>query len=53
VKCLALANVAELDRKIAEMKNYAQHTFAALADRCQGDKRPECPIFDELEATMH
>jgi MerR family transcriptional regulator, copper efflux regulator len=52
VKRLALANVAELDRKIAEMKTI-RNTIAALADRCQGDKRPECPILDELEATMH
>lgn len=52
VKRLALANVAELDRKIAEMMAI-RNAIAGLADRCHGDKRPECPILDELEATTH
>ncbi len=48
VKRLALAHVAELDRKIAEMKAI-RNTIADLAARCHGDQRPECPILEELE----
>jgi MerR family copper efflux transcriptional regulator len=50
VKRLALARVAELDRKIAELTTI-RNTIADLARRCRGDQRPECPILDELEAT--
>jgi Cu(I)-responsive transcriptional regulator len=52
VKRLALAHVAELDRKIAEMKAI-RDTVANLAERCHGDQRPECPILDELETPRH
>lgn len=48
VKRLALAHVAELDRKIAELASIRE-TLAELARRCRGDQRPECPILDELE----
>jgi MerR family copper efflux transcriptional regulator len=48
VKRLALAHVAELDRKIAELKAI-RNTIADLAARCHGDQRPECPILEELE----
>ncbi len=47
VKRLALAHAAELDdkaRAIAEMSRALRH----LADRCGGDRRPHCPILDEL-----
>jgi DNA-binding transcriptional MerR regulator len=47
VKRLALAHAAELDgkaRAIAEMSRALRH----LADRCDGDHRPHCPILDEL-----
>ena len=50
VKKLALLQVATLDRKIAEMTN-VRNTIAALAKRCHGNDRPECPILDELEGT--
>lgn len=49
VKRLALAHVADLDRKIAELKQ-VRNTIAELARRCQGGERPECPILDDLEA---
>lgn len=52
VKRLALAHVAELDRKISEMKAI-RDTIANLAERCHGDQRPECPILDELETASH
>ena len=49
VKRLALAHVAELDHKIAELARI-RDTLAELARRCHGDQRPECPILEELEA---
>ena len=52
VKRLALAHVAELDRKIAELTQI-RDTIADLAERCHGDQRPQCPILDELEAPVH
>ncbi|MDE2468360.1 MAG: Cu(I)-responsive transcriptional regulator [Bradyrhizobium sp.] len=52
VKRLALAHVAELDRKIAEMKAI-RDTIANLAERCHGDQRPDCPILEELETPSH
>ena len=47
VEALALAHVAELERKLASlqaMKDTLQH----LATSCHGDDRPECPILDRL-----
>jgi MerR family copper efflux transcriptional regulator len=49
VKRLALAHVADLDRKIAELTRI-RDTIAELARRCHGDRRPECPILDDLES---
>jgi MerR family copper efflux transcriptional regulator len=48
VKRLALDHVAEIDAKIAAlvaMRNAVQE----LADACDGDHRPECPILRDLE----
>ncbi|HTT02745.1 MAG TPA: Cu(I)-responsive transcriptional regulator [Steroidobacteraceae bacterium] len=50
VKRLALARVAEIERKIAEL-TAVRNTIAELARRCRGDERPECPILEELETT--
>ena len=50
VKRLALTHVAELDHKIAELTRI-RDTLAALARRCRGDQRPECPILEDLEHT--
>ena len=47
VKRIALAHVADLDRRIAEMAAMKQ-TLARLAACCHGDERPGCPILDEL-----
>ncbi|MGH8141466.1 MAG: MerR family DNA-binding protein [Steroidobacteraceae bacterium] len=52
VKRLALAHVAEVEIKIAEL-TAIRDTIADLARRCHGDQRPECPILDELEAAAH
>ena len=48
VKRMALEQVAELDRKIAELSamRYALHE---LAEACHGDDRPDCPILRDLE----
>ncbi|MEO5658540.1 MAG: Cu(I)-responsive transcriptional regulator [Polaromonas sp.] len=47
VKRIALAHVADLERRIAEMQAMRQ-TLAQLAQCCQGDHRPDCPILSEL-----
>jgi MerR family copper efflux transcriptional regulator len=47
VKRLALQHVAELDRKLREL-TAIRDTIAALAERCHGDERPDCPILDGL-----
>ena len=51
VKRLALAHVAALEtkaREIAEITSALRH----LADRCEADHRPDCPIIDELAEVM-
>jgi Cu(I)-responsive transcriptional regulator len=50
VKRIALAHVADLERRIDEMTAMKQ-TLAHLADCCHGDERPDCPILDELGTT--
>lgn len=47
VKALALDHARELDRRIAEMKNM-KSAIVALAERCHGDHRPDCPILDGI-----
>lgn len=47
VKRIALAHVADLQRRIAEMQAM-QRTLAELAHCCHGDQRPDCPILDDL-----
>ena len=47
VKAIALEHVAELDRRIAELTEM-RDTLAHLAEHCQGDTRPDCPILDTL-----
>ncbi len=47
LKRIALAHVADLDRRMAEMAAMKK-TLARLADCCHGDERPGCPILDEL-----
>jgi len=52
VKRLALGHVAVLDRKLAEM-TAIRDTIAALAERCHGNDRPDCPILDRLGTSTH
>lgn len=49
VKALALSHVAELERRIAELRGMAD-TLAHLASHCHGDERPDCPILTDLAA---
>lgn len=47
VKALAKAHSQALAGKIAQMQAM-QRALDALATRCHGDDRPECPILDDL-----
>lgn len=47
VKRIALEHVAELDAKIEELRSMAR-TLQELADTCNGDHRPDCPILHDL-----
>ena len=52
VKRVALAHVADLQRRIAELQAM-QRTLSRLAEHCHGDDRPDCPILDDLAASTH
>ena len=47
VKSIAQDKIAEVDRKISELKALRQ-TLATLSENCHGDGRTECPIIDDL-----
>jgi Cu(I)-responsive transcriptional regulator len=47
VRKLAASHLADLERRIAELRGMAQ-TLGQLVARCHGDARPDCPILDEL-----
>lgn len=47
VKRIALAHVADLERRIEEMVAM-KSTLASLALSCHGDQRPDCPIIEGL-----
>ena len=47
VKRIALAHVADLERRMQEMAAM-KRTLERLAECCHGDHRPDCPILDEL-----
>lgn len=47
VRELALQHAAGLGERIAQMQAM-QRTLEALARRCHGDQRPDCPILDDL-----
>ena len=49
VKRIALAHVADLERRMAEMAAM-KLSLEHLAACCSGDHRPDCPILDELAA---
>ena len=47
VKGIALAHVAELNKRIAELTEM-RDTLAHLAQSCHGDDKPDCPILQNL-----
>jgi len=47
VKELAQKRIAHVERKIEELQ-MIKRALLDLAERCQGDDRPDCPIIDEL-----
>jgi len=47
VKALALAHIEAVDHKIEALQSI-RTTLSALATKCHGDDRPECPIIEEL-----
>ncbi|UUY10686.1 Cu(I)-responsive transcriptional regulator [Pseudomonas sp. J452] len=50
VKALALRHIDELNRKITEL-SALRDTLGELAEHCQGDHRPDCPILRDLESS--
>lgn len=48
VKALALEHIAALERKIDELTDL-RDSLRELAEHCQGDRRPDCPILHSLE----
>ena len=51
VKAVAEAHITELEAKIGQMREMAD-VLHRLADACEGDDRPECPIIRGLEGTL-
>jgi Cu(I)-responsive transcriptional regulator len=47
VRRVAQQHITELDQKIAELQAM-RRTLTALVEHCHGDRRPECPILDDL-----
>lgn len=47
VKSLANQKVAEIDRKIKELRSLRK-TLSTLAENCHGNDKPDCPIIDDL-----
>ena len=50
VKALTLEKISEIDVKLLELKELKKQ-LSFLADNCQGNDRPECPILDALSDT--
>ena len=47
VKRIAEEKLTEIDRKVSEL-TAMRATLAHLAETCQGDERPDCPILNDL-----
>jgi MerR family copper efflux transcriptional regulator len=50
VKQIAKRHISELEQKISEMRTMVT-TLEELANACEGDHRPDCPILDKLGGT--
>ena len=51
VKRIALAHVADLNQRIAELSDM-RNTLNQLASSCHGDDKPDCPILQNLGLAM-
>ena len=49
VKAVALEHITELESRATELKQMIK-TLKHLADACEGNNRPNCPIIDGLES---
>lgn len=47
VKAIAVDKISEIDRKISELQSL-RITLATLAENCDGNHKPNCPIIDDL-----
>ena len=47
VKKLTLEKIVQIDEKLNQLKNL-KNELTYLADNCQGDDRPNCPILEAL-----
>ena len=47
VKALTLKKVAEIDSRLAELQSLKDE-LSGLANACDGDHRPDCPILNAL-----
>lgn len=47
VRALAAAHLGKVERKLAELETM-RATLRHLIENCRGNKRPDCPIIDEL-----
>jgi MerR family copper efflux transcriptional regulator len=47
VRRVTLEHIGELDRKIAELQGM-KRALEHLVRNCHGDRRPDCPILDDL-----
>lgn len=51
VKAMTLTHITELEGKIALLQEMRE-TLSTLADACDGDHRPDCPIIASLEGSL-
>lgn len=51
VKALTLGHVTELERRISLLQEM-RDTLSHLAEACDGDSRPHCPIIKSLEGAL-
>lgn len=51
VKAIATRKISEVERKIEELRSL-RNTLTLLAEHCQGDERPDCPIIDDLAGEL-
>ena len=49
VKAVAITHIEELETRSAELKQMIR-TLRHLAQACEGNDRPHCPIIEELES---